>query len=130
MKQKIRTSLIGTILALCVGLSSLACFVTGFEMSVSLWTVAFWCFVGGTLCAVCCNTKFGIVPFGILVLVLGYLWQGGLLEECFAMDCSTPGLPVHHQLPEFTQTHVHQVGDAVQPSYPLSAPSPPTFNLS
>lgn len=83
MKQKIRTSLIGTVLALCIGLSSMACFVTGFAMPVSLWTVAFWCFVGGTLCAICCNTKFGLVPVGILVLVLGYLWQGGLLEECF-----------------------------------------------
>ena len=38
--------------------------------------------------------------------------------------CSTPGLPVHHQLPEFTQTHVHRVGDAIQPSHPLSSPSP------
>ena len=45
------------------------------------------------------------------------------------MDCSTPGLPVHHQLPEFTQTHVHWVGDAIQPSYPLSSPSP-ALNLS
>ena len=41
------------------------------------------------------------------------------------MNRSTPGLPVHHQLPEFTQTHVHQVGDAIQPSHPLSSPSPP-----
>ena len=49
---------------------------------------------------------------------------------CDPMDCSTPGLPVHHQLPEFTQTHVHWVGDAIQPSHPLSSPSPPTFNLS
>ena len=46
------------------------------------------------------------------------------------MDCSTPGLPVHHQLPELTKTHVHWVGDAIQPSHPLSSPSPPTFNLS
>ena len=46
------------------------------------------------------------------------------------MDCSTPGLPVHHQLLEFTQTHVHRVGDAIQPSHPLSSHSPPTFNLS
>ena len=45
------------------------------------------------------------------------------------MDCSTPGLPAHHQLLEFAQTHVHQVGDALQPSHPLSSPSP-TFNLS
>ena len=45
------------------------------------------------------------------------------------MDCSTPGLPVHHQLPELTQAHVHRVGDAIQPSHPLSSPSPLTFNL-
>ena len=49
---------------------------------------------------------------------------------CAPMDCSTPGLPVHHQLPEFTQIHVHWVGDAIQPSHPLSSPSPPAFNLS
>ncbi|CAI9168344.1 unnamed protein product [Rangifer tarandus platyrhynchus] len=41
------------------------------------------------------------------------------------MDCSTPGLPVRHQLLEFTQTHVHRAGDAIQPSHPLSSPSPP-----
>ena len=46
------------------------------------------------------------------------------------MDCSTSGLRVHHQLLEFTQTHVHWVGDAIQPFHPLSSPSPPTFNLS
>ena len=46
------------------------------------------------------------------------------------MDCSTPDLPVYHQLPEFTQTHVHQVSDAIQPSHPLLSPSPPVFNLS
>ena len=46
------------------------------------------------------------------------------------MACSTPGFPVHHQLPELTQTHVHRIGDAIQPSHPLSSPSPPNFNLS
>ena len=46
------------------------------------------------------------------------------------MNHSTPGLPVHHQLPEFTQTHVHRVGDAIQPSHPLSSPSPPASNPS
>ena len=46
------------------------------------------------------------------------------------MDCSTPDFPVHHQLPESTQTHVHCVGDAIQPSHLLSSPSPPVFNLS
>ena len=45
------------------------------------------------------------------------------LTLCDPMDCSMPGLPVHHQLPEFTQTHVHQVGDAIQPSHPLLLPS-------
>ena len=49
---------------------------------------------------------------------------------CDSMDCSTPGLPVHHQLPEFTQTHVHWVSDAIQPSHSLLSPSPPAFNLS
>ena len=49
---------------------------------------------------------------------------------CDPMDCSTPGLPVHHQLPEFTQTHVHWVGDAIQPSHPLSSSSSPALNLS
>ena len=43
------------------------------------------------------------------------------------MDCSTPGIPVHHQLPELAQTHVHRVGDAIQPSQLLSSPSPPAF---
>ena len=46
------------------------------------------------------------------------------------MDCSMPGLPVHHQLLELAQTHVHLVSDATQPSYPLLSPSPPAFNLS
>ena len=49
---------------------------------------------------------------------------------CDPMNHSTPGLPVHHQLPEFTQTQVHRVGDAIQPSYPLSSPSPPAPNPS
>ena len=49
---------------------------------------------------------------------------------CDPMNHSTPGLPVHHQLPEFTQTHVHWVSDAIQPSHPLSSPFPPAFNLS
>ena len=49
---------------------------------------------------------------------------------CDPIDCSTPGLPVHQQLLEFTQTHGHWVSDAIQPSHPLSSPSPPTFNLS
>ena len=49
---------------------------------------------------------------------------------CDPMVCSMPGFPVHYQLPEFIQTHVHCIGDAIQPSHPLSSPSPPAFNLS
>ena len=49
---------------------------------------------------------------------------------CDPMNHSMPGLPVHHHLPEFTQTHVHQVDDAIQPSHPLSSPSPPAPNPS
>ena len=52
------------------------------------------------------------------------------LTLCNPMNLSTPGLPVHHQLPEFTQTHVHGVSDAIQPSHPLSSPSPPAPNPS
>ena len=66
-----------------------------------------------------------------------YSWPKGFssvtqscLTLCNPMNRSTPGLPVHHQLPEFTQTHVHWVGDAIQPSHPLSSPSPPALNLS
>ena len=63
-----------------------------------------------------------MVQFSLVAQSCPTLWD--------PMDCSTPGFPVHHQLPEFTQTHVHWVGDAIQPSHPLSSPSPPAFNLS
>ena len=52
------------------------------------------------------------------------------LALCNHMDCSTPGFPVHKQIPELAQTHVHQVSDVTQPSLPLSSPSSPVFNLS
>ena len=52
------------------------------------------------------------------------------LTRCNPMNRRTPGLPVHHKLPEFTQTHVHRVSDAIQPSHPLSSPSPPAPNPS
>ena len=58
------------------------------------------------------------------VLSLSCVWL------CDLMDSSTPGLPVHHQLTELTQTHIHWVNDAIQTSHPLSSPSPPTYNLS
>ena len=63
-----------------------------------------------------------VIQFSSVVQSCPALWE--------PVDCSMPDLPVHQQLPEFTQTHVHWVGDAIQPSYPLSSPSSPALNLS
>ena len=63
------------------------------------------------------------------ILQFSSVSQSGL-TPCDPMNHSTPGLPVHHQLPEFTQTQVHRVGDAIQPSHPLLSPSPPAPNPS
>ena len=60
-----------------------------------------------------------------------FQFSRSFVSLCDPMGCSsTPGLPVHHHLPELIQTHIHQVSDAIQPSHPLSSPSPPAFNLS
>ena len=64
---------------------------------------------------------------GIYTVVVQMLSR---VRLCDPLGCSTPGLPVHHQLLEFTQTHVHRLGDAIQPSHPLLSPSPLAFNLS
>ena len=64
---------------------------------------------------------FSSVQFSSVAQLCPTLWD--------PMNCSTPGLPVHHQLSESTQTHIHWVGDAIQPSHALSSPSPPAFNL-
>ena len=71
----------------------------------------------------------------LLSVVEKFLYPFSLVAQscptlCDPMNCSMPGLPVHHQLPEFTQTHVHRVSDAIQPSHPLSSPSPPVPNPS
>ena len=74
----------------------------------------------------CWGTKYSRVlspQLFVVVQSLSCVWF------CDPMDCSMPGLPIYHQLPEFTQTHVHWIGDAIQPSHPLSSPSP-AFNLS
>ena len=65
-----------------------------------------------------------------LILYCTFIYQFSSVAQlcltlCNPMNRSTPGLPVHHQLPEFTQTHVHRVDDSIQPSHPLSSPSPP-----
>ena len=69
------------------------------------------------------------------LIIFGYSVQFGSVTQsclnlCDPMDCSTPGFPVHHQFLELAQTHVHRVGEAVQPSHSLSSPSPPALNLS
>ena len=75
--------------------------------------------------------------FHSLLLFAYFRWQESVssvaqscLTLCHPMDCSMPGFPVHHELPEFTQTYVHWISDNTQPSHPLSSLSPPTFNLS
>ena len=77
-----------------------------------------------------CDTKNlntnGLLPGSVIV----QFSHSVVLSLCNPMNHSTPGLPVHHQLLEFTQTHVHWVGDAIQPSHPLSSPSPPVPNPS
>ena len=69
-------------------------------------------------------------PPGKPLIVLQFSSVQSCLTLCDSMSYSTPGLPVHHQHLEFTQTHVHWVVDAIQPSHPLSSPSPPAFNFS
>ena len=59
-----------------------------------------------------------------------YIQFSSVASLCHPMDCSMPGFPVHHKLPELAQAHVHRVGDAIQPSHPLLSPSPLAFNLS
>ena len=69
-----------------------------------------------------------------LIILKLYIQFSSVTQSCLShynpMDCSTLGFPVHHQLLEFAQTHVHQVSDAIQPFHPLLSPSPPAFNLS
>ena len=71
-------------------------------------------------------------PGNVCILVTSSVQFSSVAQSCLTlhdpMNLSTPGLPVHHQLPEFTQTHVHRVSDAIQPSHPLSSPSPPAPN--
>ena len=81
------------------------------------------------------NYLLGTLTFFSCILFPIFIYQFSSVSQlcltlCNPMNCSTPGLPVHHQLLEFTQTHVHRVGDAIQPSHPLSSPSPPAPNPS
>ena len=66
----------------------------------------------------------------IVYLPSSVQFSRSVVSDCNPKNCITPGLPAHHRLPEFTQTHVHWVGDAIQPSHPLPSPSPPSSNPS
>ena len=109
------------------------CFLVLLYDGVTFWAHAFHCglllssafWVNSMLC--------------LLMLFPSQSWSSDIqfssftqscLTFCYPMDCSTPGFPVLHQLPEIAQTHVHRVGDAIQPSHSLSSPSPPAFYLS
>ena len=85
-------------------------------------------------CVCACVCVCDIISYITLLIILQELLNLSSVTQscptlCDPMNSSTPGLPVHHQLPEPTQTHVHWVGDAIQPSHPLSSPSPPALNL-
>ena len=81
-----------------------------------------------------CKWQKILLSHGWIIFLCTYVYQYSSADQSFLtlwdpMDYSTPGLPLHHWLPEFTQTHVHWVGDAIQPLHPLLSPSPPTFKL-
>ena len=102
-----------------------------FYFQLSAVSAALWCSISqftGFQSSFCISVLFVLSPSFSPV-------QFSLVAQscptlCDPMNRSTPGLPVHHQLPEFSQTHVHQVSDAIQPSYHLSSPSPPALNPS
>ena len=89
-----------------------------------LWSNRYWQFISG-------SSTFSKSSLNIWKFLVQFSSVAQLFPTlCDPVDCSTPGLPVHHHLLEFTQTHVHWVSDAIQPSHPLSSPSPPAFYLS
>ena len=102
-----------------------------YKIIVSRRKVIFARFKYGNINKAFCSEflKFGDSNLNSISIIFSSVAQSCLIL-CDPMDCSMPGFPVHHQLPELTQSHVHRVGDAIQPSDPLLSPSPPTFNLS
>ena len=97
---------------------------------VNTWRFRQWCPQGLKLHALSLYPALSISLIWLLWVISSVQLLSHVLTLCNSMDHSTPGFPVHHQLPEFTQTHVHWVGDAIQPSHPLLSPSPPAPNPS
>ena len=104
--------------------------LSSFTFIKRLFNSSLFCHKGGVLlerskgyCLFCLKYIFSSIQFS-------QLSSQSCPTLCDPLDCSTPGLPVHPQLPEFTQTRVHWVSDTIQPSHPLSSPSAPTFSLS
>ena len=98
----------------------------------SLSPLAFTSLLSSAICKASLDNHFAFLHFffwGMVLVQFSSVAQS-CPTLCDPMNCGTPGLPVHHQLPEFTQIHVHQVSDAIQPSHPLSSPSPPAPNPS
>ena len=108
------------------------------EQHISKIWLIFICYMKLFLYRIYLYTSISIIHLSITIpifLSLSSVYQFSSVAQscltlCNPMDCGTPGLPDHHQFLEFTQTHVHWVSDAIQPSHPLSSPSPPAFNLS
>ena len=88
------------------------------------------CIAGGFLTSWTTRKAYYMSYLGEIISIQFSSDAQSCLTLCDPVNCSTQGLPVHHQLPEFTQTLVHQVNDAIQPSHPLSSPSPPAPNPS
>ena len=116
-------------------------FWNSLALSVIQWMLAIWSLVplfflnpawtsGSSRFMYCWSPAWRILSINLLKWKVKMKVTQSCLTLCDPMNCSTPGLPVYHQLPEFTQTHVHWVNDAIQPSHPLSSPSPPAINLS
>ena len=108
------------------------------EISSLSHSVVFFCFFAlvtqeGFLISPCCSLELCIQMSIFFLFSLAFQFSSVTQlcpTLCDPIDCSTPGFLAHHHLLEFTQTHVHQVGDAIQPSHPLLSPSPPVFNIS
>ena len=107
--------------------------IIGLMLCVILPNYPLWMPVGSTVMALLSFFTLVIGVFFFLIILVFFQFSSVTQlcpTLCDPMNRSTPGLPVHHQLPEFTQTHAHRVGDAIQPFHPLSSPSPPAPNPS